>query len=110
MAVSPTHIESLLAPYAHHPLSAWDKLRFAFSLCQHKGLKVSAFRGGMPREGYWLLADGQGVFCGAVNHWQGCWEYQVLPAASELTELEMVAVPESQLGFMLVETAHFDHC
>ncbi|WP_372871992.1 hypothetical protein [Shewanella sp.] len=50
------------------------------------------------------------VFCGHVNHWSGCWDFRALPANIQLTELELSAVPESQLAFMLVETAHFDHC
>lgn len=107
MALTP---EALLAPYREHTLSAWDALRFAFSLCHHEGLEVKAYRGKDPQEGYWLSVAGQGIFCGRVNAWKGGWEFKALPDDGQLTLLDMAAIPASQLGFMLVETAHFDHC
>ncbi|ABM00964.1 hypothetical protein SHAM105786_05760 [Shewanella amazonensis] len=102
------YIQQLLMPYQQHALSAWDRLRLGYSLCVHEGVEVKAFRGGQP-EAYWLQVPEGYVHCGTIHSVGTAWQWDIMPDGNlELLKLE--AVPESQLGFLLVQAAHFDHC
>ncbi|MBT1443576.1 hypothetical protein KJI95_03445 [Shewanella sp. JM162201] len=101
--------EMLLLPYRDLSLSAWDRLRLGFSLCVHAGLAPVAFKGG-DAEAYWFMCDNQLYHCGRCNSYQAEWQVRPLSLSASLTPMTLEAIPQSQLGFLLVETAHFDHC
>lgn len=95
-------------------LSSYDMARFAFSRLSHQGFTpevVEAQLSGANRLHLLLMFDDVRLDLGADNAAQ--FVLSIVIAEQDVTvikPLKLAVLPESQLAFMCMETAHFDHC
>ncbi|QSX39999.1 hypothetical protein [Shewanella cyperi] len=101
-----------LQPWAGLRLSPFDNLRFCFSTLYHQGIECRAFeaKASDGKRHYLLEGDDWLLDCGVVTRTSA----ELVPLVSdegwsELESLALVPVAESQLAFLTIQHAHFDH-
>lgn len=112
--VSRQQIQGLIERTAKLSLSSFDMARFLYSTLAHQQLTATVKEVSLhsaPRHHFVLQFGEFWLDCGADNAAQAqlalLHESQI---AQQIQTLDVAVLPEAQLAFMCMETAHFDHC
>ena len=95
-------------------LSSYDMARWAFSRLSHQGFAPEVIEvqlNDAKRHHFVLKLNESQLDLGADNAAQ--FTLKMLTEAAKVTvikPLNLAVLPEAQLAFMCMETAHFDHC
>ncbi|GGP97454.1 hypothetical protein [Shewanella ulleungensis] len=116
-----TRFNALFDPYLALKLSAFDNMKLVVAVlseindpyqCVEAKMKISSVNASMG-SGYFVRWHDAWLFCGLTNSYSASivlfTEIELIDMAS-LTGINIPVMTMQQVGFMCVESAHFDHC
>ncbi|WP_037474648.1 hypothetical protein [Shewanella sp. 38A_GOM-205m] len=103
--------ETLLQACESLRLSAWDNVRYMVSVLALQGEQAKAFEAQIDGKPHYLLqALGVCFDCGRSNSYQVQIRLLTDTEFTPMKVLDITPLSAEQLGYLCMETAHFDHC
>ncbi|MCE9780744.1 hypothetical protein [Shewanella algae] len=103
--------EALLQACGSLGLSAWDNVRYLVSVLALQGEQAKACEAEVDGKSHYLVESlGVCFDCGRSNGYQVQIRLLIDTEFTPMKVLDITPLSAEQLGYLCMETAHFDHC